>query len=88
MVALIQYPIGDIPDEGIDVDVALPPGWLDRVLADADVSSRAPGGETDEQAQQDPSARAGRLRGRLSTSGVDVVVRARVVVAVQAPCAR
>lgn len=76
MAALITFNAADIHLEGIEVDVALPTQWLIRALRDTDVMPR------------DGEAQAGRLRGRLSRSGNDIVVRARVEAAVAIPCVR
>jgi uncharacterized protein len=75
MPALIQIPANDIRVEGVDVDVELSPAWLDSVLSDARARCRR-------------GHEGGRLSGRLSRSGNDIVVRARVVAEVELPCVR
>jgi uncharacterized protein len=74
MAALITFPAADIHLEGVEVAVELSATWMRAVLADTEVSPRV-----------DP---AGRLTGRLSRSGNDIVVRTRVKAAVSLPCAR
>ncbi|HHH11343.1 MAG TPA: DUF177 domain-containing protein [Sorangium sp.] len=71
----IHFAAAQVPVDGLDIDVTLPPEWLDKALAEAGVGA----------AEGKPSPT---VRGRLSRSGRDIVVRARVVAAVQAPCAR
>lgn len=74
MAAFISIPANDIPIEGVAVDVELTTAWVNTALSDADASCQGNGG---------------RVTGRLSRSGpADIVVRGRVVVAVQTPCAR
>jgi uncharacterized protein len=74
MAALITFPAADIHLEGAEVDVVLPAAWLVTMFADTEVTPRT-----------DP---AGKLSGRLSRSGNDIVVRTRVHAKVELPCAR
>lgn len=76
MAALITFNAADIHLEGIEVDVELPRTWFEGALRDTDVSPRA--GEE----------RSGRITGRLSRSGNDIVVRVRVKAQVDIPCVR
>lgn len=76
MAALITFNAADIHLEGVEVDVELPRVWFVRTLSDTDVSPRA--GEE----------RSGRITGRLSRSGNDIVVRVRVRARVDLPCVR
>ncbi len=76
MAALITFNAADIHLEGVEVDVALPPKWFVRVLNDTEVTPRT---------GDDP---AGRITGRLSRSGNDIVVRVRVKADVEIPCVR
>lgn len=73
MATLIQFPAVDVQIDGLEVDVALPPRWLSSALDETEVAPRQNGG---------------RVTGRLSRSGTDIVVRARVRAAVELPCAR
>jgi uncharacterized protein len=72
MVAFIQFSANDIRLEGLEVDLELPEAWLAKVLADTDVRVQS----------------AGRLVGRLSRSGNDIVVRGRLTADVELPCVR
>lgn len=76
MAALITFNAADIHLEGIEVDVELPDSWMMGALGDTEVSP---------QVGHDQS---GRVTGRLSRSGNDIVVRARVKAAVAVPCVR
>ncbi len=76
MAALIRFNAADIHLEGVEVDVELPRDWFLRTFADTDV------------APQSGSEPAGHIRGRLSRSGNDIVVRARVKAAVNVSCVR
>ncbi len=73
MAALIRFPAVDIQLDGLEIDLELPSRWLVSALAETDVQPREQGG---------------RISGRLSRSGSDIVVRARVRTAVEQPCAR
>lgn len=73
MAALIRFPAVDIQLDGLEIDLELPSRWLQSALAETEVQPRQEGG---------------RVSGRLSRSGSDIVVRARVRTAVQQPCAR
>ena len=73
MAALIRFPAVDIQLDGLEIDLELPTRWLDKALAETDVVPREEGG---------------RITGRLSRSGSDIVVRAKIRAAVQQPCAR
>jgi uncharacterized protein len=73
MAALIRFPAVDIQLDGLEIDLELPTRWLDSALAEAEVQPREEGGH---------------ITGRLSRSGSDIVVRAKVKAAVQQPCAR
>jgi DUF177 domain-containing protein len=73
MAALIRFPAVDVQIDGLDIDVPLPEDWLRKALADSEVTPRADGGH---------------LSGRLSRSGSDIVVRAKVVASVELACAR
>ncbi len=82
MAPLIAITARDISAAGTAVDAELPAAWLDRVLND-DAGPLA--------AAQGPircADGAGRLTGRLSRSGRDVVVRGRVMVALELRCVR
>ncbi|MEM9695522.1 MAG: DUF177 domain-containing protein [Myxococcota bacterium] len=74
MVTLLQYPAADIRTEGIAVNADLPSPWLRRALAASEVEPR----------DEVPAT----VRGRLSRSGHDIVVRLRVRAGVKLPCAR
>lgn len=76
MADFITFNAHDIQLEGVEADVELPATWLDQVLR-----------ETEVKAQRDVDG-AGRLTGRLSRSGHDIVVRGRVVACLELPCAR
>ncbi len=76
MGALITFNAADIHLEGVEVNVELTPSWFQRTLGDTEVSPRA--------GEREP----GRLSGRLSRSGNDIVVRMRVRAAVEIPCVR
>jgi uncharacterized protein len=69
---LLAFSAHDIDSAGLAVDAALPPAWLEAELADASLKAKAPG----------------RVTGRLSRSGNDIVVRARVRTSLTTPCAR
>jgi uncharacterized protein len=69
---LLAFSAHDIDAAGLAVDVALPSAWLDAELADAALTAKAPG----------------RITGRLSRSGNEIVVRARVRTNLTTPCAR
>jgi uncharacterized protein len=73
MAALIQFPAVDVQLDGLEIDVELPARWLRKALEGTEVTPREAGG---------------RLKGRLSRSGTDIVVRAHVEVSVELPCAR
>jgi len=79
MAALIAIPAAEIAIDGRPVDVLLPRDWLARSLADTDVRPRT---------LRDAAEPAGRVTGRLSRSGHDIVVRARVTASVETPCVR
>jgi DUF177 domain-containing protein len=76
MTPSLVFNANDIPLEGIAVDAELPVAWLDVALGGTEVSAsrRHDGG--------------GRVVGRLSRSGNDIVVRTRVRARVALPCAR
>jgi uncharacterized protein len=74
MSALIRFPANDIRVDGLEMDLELPNTWLSKALDDTEVRPR---GE-----------QSGRLVGRLSRSGNDIVVRARVTAPVELPCVR
>jgi uncharacterized protein len=76
MAALITFNAADIHLEGIEVDVELTQQWMGRALEDTEVQPPTEG------------TRSGRLHGRLSRSGNDIVVRAHVKVSVEVPCVR
>jgi uncharacterized protein len=81
MAAFIQFPAHDIRLEGLEVDLALPAGWLEKTLGDTEVRPRRL------TATGEPSP--GRFVGRLSRSGAhDIVVRGRVMAEVELPCVR
>jgi uncharacterized protein len=69
---LLAFSAHDIDAAGLAVDAALPPVWLDAELAEASLTAKAPG----------------RVSGRLSRSGNEIVVRARVRSSLTTPCAR
>jgi uncharacterized protein len=69
---LLVFSAHDIDAAGLAVDAALPTAWLDAELEDASLKAKAPGHVT----------------GRLSRSGNDIVVRARVRSRLTTPCAR
>jgi uncharacterized protein len=69
---LLAFSAHDIDSAGLAVDVALPPAWLEAELTDASLTAKAPG----------------RITGRLSRSGNDIVVRAHVRASLTTPCAR
>lgn len=73
MAALIRFPAVDIQLDGLEIDLELPCRWLENAFAETDVRPRDEGG---------------RISGRLSRSGTDIVVRAKVSAAVHQPCAR
>jgi uncharacterized protein len=74
---LIRIPANDIPNDGLPLEVELTSGWLNHHLRDAQVLAVV--GERRD---------VGRLKGRLSRSGHDIVVRTRITAAVQTACAR
>jgi uncharacterized protein len=78
----MQFVANDIRLEGVEVDVRLDSDWLSRELADAGVRARrGPPGHPH-------PGEGGRVRGRLSRSGNDIVVRCQVTAAVEADCVR
>lgn len=81
MTAKLIFRAADIQIDGIELDEALSSDWLDDHLNDAQV--RASSTESG-----NAGARSGRVTGRLSRSGEDIVVRARVRAAVETDCAR
>jgi uncharacterized protein len=76
MTPSILFLAHDIPVEGVAIDVELTTEWLDKHLADAGVGA------------QEGDAKPGRVKGRLSRSGPDVVVRAHVTANLAAACVR
>ncbi len=73
MTALLSFNAADIRLEGVAVDAALPTDWLAGKLADTEVEADGDG----------------RIRGRLSRSGVsDIVVRTRVSARLSVACVR
>ncbi len=74
MQPLLRFPAADIRLEGIEVDVVVPPSWLDERLDEAGIQARGSDG--------------GRVVGRLSRSDDDIVVRCRVRAAVAGRCVR
>ena len=79
MVALLKVPAADVSVEGLEVDFELPPKWLDAALGDGEACAL----------RRNDAPKAGSLKGRLSRSGpADIVVRCRVVAAVETSCAR
>ena len=71
----IRFAAAQVPVEGLAFDKTLSHSWLAKSLADAGVS---PAGDAAE----------GNVKGRLSRSGRDIVVRGAVVVNVEVPCVR
>ena len=79
---LIAISAADIPVEGIAIDVAVPPIWLDAELSDAKLSM----GVGDWEARSSPQG--GHVQARLSRSGQDIVVRGRVTAEIVLACVR
>lgn len=75
MAALIRFPANDIPIDGLVFDAELSTAWLDEQLEDVAKASRGDG-------------EGGRLAGRLSRSGQDVVVRGHLTASIEVPCVR
>ena len=73
---LLQIQASSIQMDGVEVDFSLSTAWLDRALRDSDL--RAASGQE----------AGGRVSGRLSRSGNDIVVRCQITVAVEASCVR
>jgi uncharacterized metal-binding protein YceD (DUF177 family) len=76
MAALLTFSTSDIRLDGLEVDAGLSAAWLSSKLDQSEV------------APVDGNDNVGRVTGRLSRSGVDIVVRARVRVTVAVPCVR
>jgi uncharacterized protein len=82
----ICFAANDIRTEGIAVDVELSPSWLLAQLREAGVPEiGVPGAGLSVPEGDGPAVR---VKGRLSRSGNDIVVRARVRTAVAVPCVR
>lgn len=74
MAALLSFLAVDIRVDGVALDAALPAPWIAERLADS----------THDQID----AQDGRIKGRLSRSGPDIVVRSRVTVDLTIACVR
>jgi uncharacterized protein len=86
MAGRIRFPAADIPVEGMAMDVELSDEWLEILLRHDDASV-ATGGTVSGTVSGSANG-AGRLSGRLSRSGSDIVVRGRLITAVQVACVR
>jgi uncharacterized protein len=69
----MQFKVKDIGDDGLDVDLALTPAWLERECRGSEVTL-APTGL--------------RFHGRLERSGIDFLLRGRLAGALTTACAR
>jgi uncharacterized protein len=69
----MRFKINEIGDDGLTLDVAITSEWLAEACPDLEAH---------------PGARGLKLRGRLSQSGDDYLLQARIVGSLEAPCAR
>lgn len=79
---LIVITAADIRLDGLALDEPLPASWIDAAISDASLAV----GAGDWEAKSNPAG--GRVKGRLSRSDQDVVVRCRVSAEVTLACSR
>jgi uncharacterized protein len=79
---LIAIPAQQIPVEGRPIDVALPAAWIDAALSDAHLEV----GVGDWEVRSVPAG--GHLKGRVSSSGQEIVVRAAISAELTLACVR